>query len=150
MGPSMVITFQTKPFSTSWVYHGFILTFHTCYAMATVKSHPRRLVATACGMYHPPTPPHLNINKHIRAKNIPLSLHEFLKWEIYPSVPRKLYRDIIEKKTTSWWFQPIWKPVSQIGSSSPRIGMTIKHIRNHQPEKHESLSKHLYPLPWSP
>ena len=33
---------------------------------------------------------------------------------------------------TSWWFQPIWKYISQIGSS-PQIGMNIKKISNHHP-----------------
>ena len=33
---------------------------------------------------------------------------------------------------SSWWFQPIWKNISQIGSA-PQIGMTIKNDWNHHP-----------------
>ena len=32
--------------------------------------------------------------------------------------------------STSWWFQPIWKIISQIGSS-PQVGVKMKNIWNH-------------------
>ena len=31
---------------------------------------------------------------------------------------------------SSWWFQPIWTNISEIGSS-PQVGVKIKHIWNH-------------------
>ena len=34
-----------------------------------------------------------------------------------------------ETSQTSWWFQPLWKNISQIGSF-PQVGMKIKHIWN--------------------
>ena len=37
--------------------------------------------------------------------------------------------------TTSWWFQPILKNISQIGSS-PQIGVKIKNVWNQHLEKH--------------
>ena len=34
-------------------------------------------------------------------------------------------------KVPSWWFQPIWKILVKMGSSSPRFGLKIKNIWNH-------------------
>ena len=41
---------------------------------------------------------------------------------------------ILSLGKTSWWFQPLLKNISQIGSL-PQIGVTIKDIWNHHPEK---------------
>ena len=43
-------------------------------------------------------------------------------------------KDLISSNKTSWWFQPIWKNISQIGSF-PQVGMKIWHIWNHHLEK---------------
>ena len=41
----------------------------------------------------------------------------------------------------SWWFQPIWKNISQIGNL-PQIGEKIKNIWNHHPVSVEE-NKHI-------
>ena len=49
------------------------------------------------------------------------------------------YCDILHKRNskniTSWWLnQPIWKVCSSKWESSPRFGVNIKNVWNHQPE----------------
>ena len=51
--------------------------------------------------------------------------HAFQNW--YSLIPPRWE---IKWPISSWWFQPIWKIVSQIGSF-PQIGMNIKSIWNH-------------------
>ena len=38
----------------------------------------------------------------------------------------------ISRVSTRWWFQPIWKNISQIGSF-PQVGVKIRTIWNHHP-----------------
>ena len=38
------------------------------------------------------------------------------------------------KSITSWWFQPIWKNISQVGSFA-QVGMKIKNLWNHHLDK---------------
>ena len=48
-----------------------------------------------------------------------------------PSLPNKNFNSL-----TSWWFQPLWKMCSsKWGSSSLKIGVRIKNIWNHHPDK---------------
>ena len=39
---------------------------------------------------------------------------------------------------TGWWFQPIWKNISQIGNH-PQVGMEIKNIWNHHLDSYPTL-----------
>ena len=50
----------------------------------------------------------------------------------YELCPNKISHHFSTK--TGWWFQPISKTLVKMGSSSPRIGVKIKHIWNHHLE----------------
>ena len=46
-----------------------------------------------------------------------------------------------EKKQTSWWFQPIWKIFSQIGSFPQVLGENKKYLSCHHLEKQRMEKK---------
>ena len=63
--------------------------------------------------------PRLHINHLVTDSKNHVPAEPWLKW----------------MKSSSWWFQPSWKNISQIGNP-PQIGMNIKDISNHQPGNH--------------
>ncbi len=48
---------------------------------------------------------------------------------------KHVWKKHVPTTNTSWWFQPIWKNISQ-NWNLPQIGMKIKNIWNHHLEQH--------------